>query len=195
MKKIILLTVLIMAVATACHAQMPPKPFNLYFGAGATFGSAPQDFTDLHKEGYHLFGGVGLNMIPMIQFVGKVEYHSFSKDFDEFFPDVDNLDGGTRRILMIGVDGRLGANIPTAPLTPFLFAGIGFAKISESDIITVLEVAFIQPDDTEFYLNFGGGIEFKLLQVLNVFVQGRYVNIKQDGDNLVMIPLSVGLKI
>ena len=203
MKKIILLTLMLTAIATLCHAQVPPKPFDVYFGVGATFGSAPQEFTDMHKEGYHLYGGLGLNMMPMIQAVGKVEYHSFSKDFDEFLPDADNLDGATRRLLMIGADARLGARIPTAPISPFLFAGIGFARVSESDIGTALEIAYEEvfdetydkPSETDFYFNIGGGVEFRALQVFNVFVQGKYVNIKQDGDNLVMIPITVGLKI
>ena len=186
---------MLMVLATVCHAQVPPKPFDVYFGIGATFGSAPQEFTDMHKEGYHLFGGLGFNMMPMIQIVGKVEYHSFSKDFDEFFPSIDDLDGGKRRILMFGVDGRIGANVPTAPVSPYLFAGIGFARVSESDLTTAVEIAFDQPKDTEFYLNLGGGIDFKFLQVFKPFVQGRYVNIKQDGDNLVMIPITGGLKI
>ena len=194
------LLILILMVATV-NAQGPPKPFNIYAGVGMTFGSGPDEFRDFHKEGYHMFGGLGLNLIPVIQFVGKVEYHSFSKDFDMFLPDVTDLDGGTRRVLMFGVDARLGVNVPTAPVSPFLLAGIGLARSSESDFATVLEeltddeIAILDYENqTDFYFNIGGGIEFKFLEVLNMFVQGKYVAIKQDGDNLSFIPISVGLK-
>ncbi|UCE24779.1 MAG: outer membrane beta-barrel protein [Candidatus Zixiibacteriota bacterium] len=196
MKKVLFITIAVLLAALSSYAQVPAKPFNLYAGGGLTLGSAPQEFTDYHKEGYHLMGGLGLNLIPLIQFVGKVEYHSFSKDFNEFFPSITDLDGGTRRILMLGVDARLGADVPTAPITPFLFAGLGLASISESDLQTAVEIAVDEYDsETELYINLGGGIEFKFLQVLNVFVQGKYVNIKQAGDNLVVIPVTVGIKL
>lgn len=192
--------ILLLAVATT-NAQGPPKPFNLYAGVGMTFSSGPDEFRDFHKEGYHMFGGVGLNLIPVIQFVGKVEYHSFSKDFDMFLPSVSDLDGGTRKLLMFGVDARLGVSVPTAPVSPYLLAGIGLARSSEGDFETVLEDLTEEEIDildyenqTDFYFNIGGGIEFKFLQVLNMFVQGKYVAIKQDGDNLSFIPISVGLK-
>ncbi len=196
MKKVVLALTILALTASASFAQVSAKPFDLYAGVGITFGSSPEVFKTQHKEGYHLFGGVGFNMIPLIQFVGKVEYHSFSKDFDEFFPDVTDLDGGARRILMFGVDARLGTNVPTAPLRPFIFAGLGLARQSESDLETMFEIAIQDYESqTDFYVNIGGGLEFRMLKILNVFIQAKYVNIKQDGGNLVFIPVSVGLKL
>ncbi len=196
MRKVLFITIALLLTALTGYAQVPAQPFNLYAGGGITLGSAPQEFTDFHKEGYNLMAGLGLNLMPPIQFVGKVEYHAFSKDFDEFFPSITDLEGGTRRILMFGVDARLGANVPTAPITPFVFAGLGLASISENDLQTAVEIAFDEYDtETEFYLNLGGGIEFKFMQILNVFIQGKYVNIKQAGDNLIIIPLTVGIKL
>jgi opacity protein-like surface antigen len=201
MKRAILLMALLLILSSTSFAQVP-KPFNLYFGGGMTFSSAPQEFRDYHKEGYHLTAGIGFNFIPLVQFVGKAEYHSFSKDFDEFLPDITDLEGGTQRLVTFGVDARLGAGVPTAPIKPFLFGGIGLARISQSDLLTAFtellpeeEIAFLdQESETKFYFNIGGGLEFKALTVLNLFIQGRYVNIKQEGDNLVYIPLTVGLK-
>jgi len=171
------------------------KPLTLYAGGGLTLKSAPQEFTDFHKEGYHLMAGLGFRLIPLIEAVGKLEYHSFSKDFDEFAPSITDIEGGTRRLLMFGADARLGADVPTAPMTPFLFAGLGLARMSENDLVTAVEIAYLQPDaETDLYLNIGGGIEFKMLHVLNVFVQGKYVTVRQEGDDLVIIPITVGIK-
>lgn len=201
MRKLLCAFLILILVTATADAQAPPKPFNVYAGVGMTFTSGPDEFRDFHKEGYHMFGGLGLNLIPVIQLVGKVEYHSFSKDFDMFLPDVSDLDGGTRRVLMFGVDARLGVNVPTAPVTPYLFAGLGLARSSETDFETVLEdlsedeIAILDYENqTDLYFNIGGGIEFKFLEVLNMFVQGKYTTIKQDGDNLTFIPISVGLK-
>ncbi len=199
MRRLLILTIISVLLISTAYAQSP-KPFNIYLAGGLTFGSAPQEFRDFHKEGYHLFGGLGLNMIPVIQFVGKIEYHSFSKDFDKFAPDISDITGGTRRLLMIGVDARLGTNVPTAPVTPFIFAGLGLARSSETDLESAIEdlvdeVAYLDYDsETDFYINLGGGIEFKFLEVLNMFVQGKYTAVKQEGDNLVIIPLSLGIK-
>lgn len=201
MKRIVLTFITLMFVLTVTNIEASTQPFNLYAGAGMTFGSAPDEFRDFHNEGYHIFGGLGLNLMPLIQFVGKVEYHSFSKDFDMFLPSVADIDGGTRRVLMFGVDARLGVNVPTAPVTPYLFGGIGLARSTETDYQTMLEdltddeLAILgYENQTDLYFNIGGGIEFKFLEILNMFVQGKYTVIKQDGDNLSFIPISVGLK-
>ncbi|UCG61050.1 MAG: outer membrane beta-barrel protein [Candidatus Zixiibacteriota bacterium] len=200
MRILLSITLILILSASTALAQTSPKPFNLYAAGGFTFGSSPQEFRDFHKEGYHIFGGLGLNMIPVIQFVGKLEYHSFSKDFDKFAPSVTDISGGTRRLLMLGVDARLGVDVPTAPVTPFIFAGLGLARSSETDLESALEdladeVAYIDfENETDFYLNFGGGIEFKFLQVLNMFLQAKYTAVKQEGDDFVIIPVSLGIK-
>ncbi|MEW6413067.1 MAG: outer membrane beta-barrel protein [Candidatus Zixiibacteriota bacterium] len=191
-----LFTLVVLTLTTSVSVAQTPKPFDLYAGGGITFGSSPDIFKTQHKEGYHLFGGIGFHMIPLIQFVGKIEYQSFAKDFDEFRTEITDLSGGTRRILMFGVDARLGTNVPTAPIRPFIFAGLGLARQSESDLETAFEIAIQDYDSqTDLYLNIGGGIEFKMLKIFNVFVQARYLNIKQDGGDLSLVPVSLGLKI
>ncbi|UCD64946.1 MAG: outer membrane beta-barrel protein [Candidatus Zixiibacteriota bacterium] len=195
MKRIGLVLLTVTLAAGICTAQGVPKPFDLYLGGGLSFGSAPQEFTDFHKEGYHLAAAIGFNAMPLLQVVGRVEYHSFSKDLDEFMPDVDDLTGGTRRLLMFGVEGRLKAGIPTAPIRPYLLGGIGLARLSESDFKTAAFIILDEyEDETDFFFHAGGGLEFKAMVMFNLFVEGRYVNIKQTGDNLVFIPISVGLK-
>jgi len=204
MKKTFYLVIaLVLVFALTGSAQVPSKPFNIYAGGGLTAPSAPDLFKDTHKNGFHATAGLGFNAYPFIQLVGKVEYHTMSMDWDEI-RTLDALidagtEGGKKNIWMYGVDARFSLGAPGAPFKPFGLAGVGFASISQSDITTVLNPADVEAYDfdneTKFYFNLGGGIEFQAAPMITLFLQGRYVNIKQDGDNLIMIPITLGIKL
>lgn len=201
MKKLLLTLAVMIAFAACASAQVPSKPFNVYAGGGLTFPTGPEGFNDLHKLGYNLGGGIGFNAMPMIQLIGKVEFHSISKDWD-FFPEYsDVISGGKFQIWMYGIDARLAPKLPAVPIKPFALAGIGFARLSQTDIVTPLETAeletlgiFAYEPETKFYFNIGGGVDFQPFPMLTMFLQARYVSIKQDDENLVMIPVTLGVK-
>lgn len=195
MKKVLLVGGILILFALCVSAQVPSKPFSIYAGGGLSLPSAPQKFKDGHKTGFHGLAGIGVNAAPFIQMVGKVEYQSFSKDWGELYPGV-NVSGGKRELWMYGADLRFGVNVPAAPIKPFLLGGIGWAYISERDIPSAAGFSYLTPKNaTEFYFNIGGGIELKGGPFFGLFLQGRYINIKAEGDNLVLIPVTLGIKI
>lgn len=199
MKTISFILIIMFLLIISTSAQVS-KPFNVYLGGGLTSISTPQGFKDDHKLGYNLHGGLGFKMFPFIQLVGKMEYHTFPKDYGDIFAipnDILNIVGGRRDFVLFGADARVGASIPTAPISPFLFAGFGWARISQSDILSDLDITQTSPlkydSQTKLYINIGGGLEFKAL-MLTLFIQGRYLNVKQDGENIVLIPITAGFK-
>jgi len=198
MKITIYLVIVMILLSSALYAQVPSKPFNVYISGGLTALSAPQEFKDLHKMGYNLSAAVGYKAYPMVQLIGKLEYHGIPKDYDEIFGSGDEIKGGTREFFIIGLDARLDAPLPSSPTKPFLFIGAGLAHISQTAFETNLDYTQTAPlefeNETKLYFNIGGGIEYKTTAGLAFFIQGRYLNIKQDGDNLVLIPVSVGIK-
>ncbi|NOY89534.1 MAG: porin family protein [FCB group bacterium] len=202
MKKTFAIIIILGLFALGVSAQVPSKPFNIYAGGGLTITSSPQIFKDRYKLGYHFSSGLGIKAAPFTQIIGKVEYHSIARDWQDI-RTLDNISdnsisGGTRQIWMFGLDARLGVNAPMSPIKPFIIGGIGLAYLSETDIATTLPPSQIpfQPyeSQTKVYLNVGGGLDFKAGPILTMFVEGRYLNIQQDGDNLILIPISLGIK-
>ena len=194
MKKIILSAFILLIMVGSVSAQASVKPFTIYGSAGLTFSNSPEIFQDFHKLGYNLYGGLGFKFLPLIQIVPKVEYQQIKKDWD-FFTD-SPINGGEISLWMFGVDARLTAGAPLMPIKPFLTAGIGWSKVNQADInvgSVIITIPTVVDEGTKFYYNIGGGIDFGS-GPFSFFVQGRYINIKQDGENLVLVPINVGIK-
>ncbi len=188
MKTLTVFLSVMLLVAAGVSAQSA-KPFSLYLGAG---GSVPSgDFGSAYKFGYHAVGGVGLKMLPVVEFVPKVEFHTFSIDKSNY---VGTIDGGSVRVLMFGGDVRYAFPLPAGGMKPFLLGGIGFASLSQSDL-TLDGVLQPSPESTtKFYFNVGGGFEFSAGPIMNLFVQARYVSISTDLVKSNYVPVTVGIK-
>jgi opacity protein-like surface antigen len=199
------LTVIVLAIfAISANAQVS-KPFSLYLGGGVTLPNSPDYFKEGYKMGFHGTGGVGLKLIPLIEVVGKVEYHSFSLDDEEFLgegaEDVD-ISGGTLTAILYGADARLALNVPGSPMKPFVLAGAGFASLSTSSL-KIDDEEWGKPFEskTKFYFNVGAGLE-----IGSLFIQGRYVSISSEEPSeeavklgaekkaIVSIPITLGIK-
>ena len=199
MKKILFTLIIVCAVASISSAQVPGKPFSLYLDAGLNVTTAPQSFKDYHKLGYHAEGGIGFKAFPMIQIVGKLGFYTVAKDWN-FIPGLsDILDGGNIKIMTFGFDARASIGAPLVPIKPFGFIGGGWAKVAENDI-TFSGTGSIgdyytgmMEDQTKFYYNFGGGLEFGS-GPLAFFIQAKYMSIATDGESIKYIPVSFGIK-
>lgn len=202
MKKSFAIIFVLGLFALGVSAQVPSKPFNIYAGGGLTITSSPQSFKDRYKLGYHFSGGLGIKVAPFTQVIGKVEYHSIVRDWQDIrtldYISDNSISGGTRQIWLFGLDARIGADAPMVPIKPFIIGGVGLAYSCETDITTSLPVSQISSQlydsQTKFYLNVGGGLDFSAGPIFTMFIEGRYLNIQQDGDNLILIPISLGVK-
>jgi hypothetical protein len=187
--------IFVILLGSMVSAQVPSKPFTAYLQGGLTTVSSPELFKDLHKLGYHVTGGVGFSAAPMFQVVGKLGYHAMSKDW--IIPEGETISGGKVKVITYGLDARFSPTTMVTPIKPYAYGGLGFAKISEGDIessfLPIVPLSAVQ-EQTKFYFNAGAGVEFSAGPVIKMFLEAQYLNIKTDGDNLVMIPLSLGVK-
>ncbi|MEA2030676.1 MAG: outer membrane beta-barrel protein [candidate division Zixibacteria bacterium] len=200
--KITLAAVLILAVGAS--AQLPSKPFNIYIGGGVTLPNQPDGFKDRNNLGYHGMAGLGLNVFPKIQLVGKLGYYDLSLDKDKYgnVEDVTGVDGGDFTAFTYGADLKLAIGVPMMSVKPFVFGGIGMANLGVSEISFDMDKV-PEWNASKIYYNFGGGLEFKYGPGLTFFVQATYLSISGDKDpkslgetdnRIVMIPVSLGLK-
>ncbi len=184
------------------------KPITLYAGTGLSVPGGPDGFKDSWKIGYHVFGGVGYNLMPCLQVIGHFGYHVFPYDIDKYvnsgtFPNssVDEFDGRTYSVIMIGLDTRFSVTAPGARARPYVQLGFGIADTDVDDLnyngLTVRQGA----GETKPYLSFAGGVESALGPKLSLFFQGQMVLIFYDDDNsrianktVTFFPISIGLK-
>lgn len=187
-------------VASAVSAQMPSKPFSLYAG-GALSVPMGDGFKAGWNAGYHGMAGVGFNAIPMMQLVGKVEYHKFGSNFSLG----TGYEGGAASVIMFGADARMAPSLPAFPMKPYFLAGVGMAKVSYADLtgpasLSLAETALLDiwnnvwEDQTKFYFNIGAGMEVISTPAFSIFAQARYVSIATDFVTTAFVPITVGVK-
>ncbi len=200
MKKVWLVALFCLALAAGASAQVP-MPFSIYAGGLISVPSAPEGFKQSFKNGWHGSVGLGFNMSPAFQVIGKVELHSFAIDWKSSdFAAYEGVEGGTNKVWMYGADLRFAPNLPAAPLHPFVLGGVGLASMQQTDFSGTNTLATSQlngliPDNqSKLYYNFGGGVEMKMGPAFNLFAQVRYVSIQTDGESSAFIPLTLGLK-
>jgi hypothetical protein len=200
MKKLLLTLTLVLFTASLVSAQTPKLPFDIYIGGGVDAPTTPQAFKDFFKTGVHGSVGIGYSIpaFPKLSIVGKAEYHSFSSDWEQF--RVSELTGGDMRVWMFGADVRLALNLPTPVITPYVMAGGGaavvrFTDVDSTNVSIPNDVALpTGPDETKGYFDVGGGVLLKTGDLLDVFVQARYVHVATSGDNRGFVPVTVGVR-
>jgi opacity protein-like surface antigen len=194
-KKIIYASVILLAMIATASAQVS-SPISIYAGGLLSFPKSPDNFKNDFKNGFHGMVGIGVKTLPFMQFVGKAEYHKFAYDLAE----LEDVTSGAQSVWMFGGDLKLGMNIPTAPVKPYVLGGIGLARITFSEfeggdpLTTALLNTALPGNQTKLYYNIGGGLEFKFAPMVNFFVQGRYVRIATDDQATSFIPITLGLK-
>jgi opacity protein-like surface antigen len=187
----LVVTLVGMALLTVSASAQVSSPIKLYAGGGLSYQHKPPVFHDWYKTGYHLMAGVGYDVIPMVEAVGTFEYHNFSNNLDGILGG--EVGGGEIKAAMFGIAGRLTPSLPAIPIKPYAQAGIGFAKITQSDFdfpspIKVGTAEFWNTllgleDQTKFYYSFGGGVRYKLIPKVSLFAEARYTTIQIDGGD------------
>ncbi len=198
MKKLIILAVCIFALTATASAQVPSSPVKLYAGGLFSLPQGPDAFNDAFNTGFHGFVGVGKDLSPMFQLVGKVEYHSFGFNFDD--AGINNADGGSLNAWLFGADARISPSLPAAPIKPFIFGGVGFASVKQSEFESSdlsLATSLNQTtgtSSTDLFFNVGVGADLFSTPAMTIFAQGKYVSIQTEGDATSIIPISLGVR-
>jgi opacity protein-like surface antigen len=198
MKKLFLALIILIAFGVSASAQVP-TPFSLYAGGAISLPQSPDTFKDGFKNGFSGMVGLGWKLMPNLQAVGKIELHSFGLDYAQggLATSYPTLTGGSERIWMFGVDGRFSLGVPAAPFKPFGLAGVGLAKVDQTDFSDPLATGLplLTPaGQSKMYWNIGAGFEFKGTPLFGLFAQVRYVSIATDGQTSNFIPITVGFK-
>ena len=197
MKRLMTILAILLAFSVSASAQVPSSPVSFYAGGALSIPSGPDSFKETFKNGYHGMAGVGLSMSPMIELVGKLEYHAFQFDFTD---DLSELSGGTNKMWMYGADVKLSPSLPALPIKPYALVGVGMASISMSEFsgpeslsLSILNSA-IGESQTKMYWNIGVGMNMISTPLFSLFAQPRYVNIATDGESAQFIPITIGAK-
>ncbi|MBI5267359.1 MAG: outer membrane beta-barrel protein, partial [candidate division Zixibacteria bacterium] len=191
--------IILIAFGVSASAQIP-TPFSLYAGGAVSLPQSPTEFKDSFKSGFHGMVGFGWKLMPNFQAVGKIELHSFGFDFTQggLATAYPALTGGSTRIWMFGADGRYSLGLPAAPFKPFGLAGIGLAKVDQTDFsgdpLATSFNALIPSSQSKVYWNIGAGFEFKGTPLFGLFAQVRYVSIATEGSASTFVPITVGFK-
>jgi opacity protein-like surface antigen len=197
MKKILAILAILLAFSVSASAQIPSSPVSFYAGGALSIPSGPDSFKDTFKFGYHGSLGIGYSMSPMIELMGKVEYHTFGIDFANVLP---GYSGGSNKMLMYGVDVKLSPSLPAMPIKPYILAGVGMANVKQSEFTGPASLAlgvlnsFIPEDQTKMYWNAGVGMNLLSNPVMSLFAQARYVSVATDGESSQFIPITIGVK-
>jgi opacity protein-like surface antigen len=196
MKKITLVIACLFVFATGALAVGPSSPVSFYAGGLVSVPSSPDPFKDDYKTGYHGLAGLGFKAAPSLQFIGKLEYHTFSSAASGVLGVTD----GARSVIMYGADARFAPSIPAMPVKPFGFVGIGYANVKQepfsgaSILASALNVDIPSESQTKFYFNVGAGMELLSTPAFSFWLQARYVSVATEGEATQFIPISVGLR-
>lgn len=192
MKRIFLISVLSVLLASVTLAQGLEPP-SIYIGTGMTIPASPDVFVDMYNPGGHVTGAIGIPIASFFQMLAKAEYHSFPLDKGLSSEGIE-YSGGDLHVTMVGIDGRLSPDESISHIKSHALVGFGIAYMGISDMIINEERIRITETGTEFYFEFGGGIDIELASAAALFVQLRYVTIMTEGEATGIVPLTVGVK-
>lgn len=196
MKKVLAILAILLTLGVAASAQVS-SPVSFYAGGAMSFPTAPDAFKNSFKNGYHGLVGLGFHANPLMEFVAKVEYHTFKFNFDAANTEYS---GGTNKVLMFGGDLKFNPSVPGLPVSPYILGGLGMANIKQTEFsgpasltLSLLNEVVAQ-DQTKLYWNIGGGANLFSGPKFSIFAQARYVSIATDNEASSFIPVTVGLK-
>ena len=204
MKKALLVSAMVLLFAAGGFAQeMKPA---IYIGGGLSMPMSPDIFKDNWKMGFHGGAGVGFQVHPMFEIIGRAHYNMFSMDLDEYIKTLAEaagatIDGGSYKALEVMADVKFLIPIAPegedAPFQPFLLGGVGIVNqsISDVDVTTETETYTITVESqTDLAFGFGAGFEYMASPKASIFVEGKYTMIQTEGETTAYVPIRVGLK-
>lgn len=208
MKKILILAVVLLALSSIASAQTESagiKPI-VYVGGGIALPLSPDMFKDYWKLGYGFGGGVGIEVTPGVEVIGRVFYNTFPLDDEKLLADAEapegvGIDGADLRFIEFGLDGKyiLMADQPDAKLRPFLAVGLGMANVKVTEVTITGDGEAITPplgdlSTTEFALNGGAGFDYMFSPKTGFWMDARVTVVLTEGDSMTYLPVRAGLK-
>ncbi|UCD64945.1 MAG: outer membrane beta-barrel protein [Candidatus Zixiibacteriota bacterium] len=179
--------------------QVSSGPVKIYLGLGPTIPAAPDNLRSDYNTGLNVLTGLGYPVSPFTELIGRLELHAVSLDSnDRFGADID-FSGGGIDLLMLGADIRFSTCREGVTARPFALFGGGVSRLSQNSIFT--ELAFEQyaslifESQTRLYFNLVVGLDLKVAPNLTLFAMARYLNITQDTDNIILVPVTLGLRL
>jgi len=208
MKRIAVIRVYFVAVAlvmAVCASTVRAREgLQIQLGAGLTVPTVPEMFADAWKHGYNIAGGVGYGLNPVVSLTANVLYSQF--DFDEeeaqnvvsrYF--VSMIGKGQTRILTLSGNVLI-SFLSERILSPYLIGGAGVSRIS-TDPTTFLDEWF-QPIGrvggdpvTSFSFLLGVGLDIRVAERIDMFVEGQYVISTTEKEFTHYIPVTLGVRL
>lgn len=187
MKKL-LTTVLVLLTLTLSSAVMAQQNGPIKGVLSAGISNPTGDANDLWNMGFHLMGGVGFQVAPMLQFVPKIEFHLMPLDK----MGVTDLSGGTMHVLMFGGDMMVAPEIHNSSLRPLFIFGLGVGTVSASDLKYQGDTWVQFQSETKIYYNIGAGLQFETGPRTSMFVAVKFVSVQTEGTAITFAPITIG---
>lgn len=196
MKKFLLVFIVLLAFSGSLCAQDKMKPV-FYAGGGMSMPMGPTAFKDFWKMGPSFGGGIGIQISPRMELIGKIYYTTNSFNEDKIASGV-TLEGGKLKFLAFGVDGKfMFPGSKGVGFIPYFIAGLGMTKaeLEETTISGDDEVMpFAAISETKLALNIGAGFDYMFSPKAGLWLDGRLDMVMTEGDSFTMFPLRAGLK-
>jgi len=202
MKRVLIVVAALLALSTMVTAQSQVKPV-VYLGGGLGMPLSPSAFSDYWKMGYGFGGGVGIQINPSIELIGKVFYNTFPFDADKILEGTTGItiDGFDLKFLEFGVDFKylLMANQPEAKFKPFMIVGVGMTNIKISDLtISGGGESYTFPlgeiSETKPSLGGGAGFDYMFSPKAGIWMDVRVHVVMTEGDSFTYLPVRAGVK-
>lgn len=221
MRILILLTAMMMGVAIAQEGG----GLEVSLTAGTVLPSSPMTFANYWTAQYGGGLRAGFPLSESVSLIGSLEYYSFTmnetgvKDgFNtDYVRDIWIFDRVTMSpsadqssVLALSANLRVAPSPRSGLLSPYFIAGLGVMRVSMSEIsmpvTSVLTIntntidmtaqnRIVGGDQTAVLLQSGLGVNFKISDSFNAFVEARYAIGFTEGHSTSYIPLSVGMKV
>ena len=198
--------------------------FEVSVSSGYVIPSSPMSFANYWKMQYGGALGAGIALTPSITIGGAFEYYQFTLDnnginkgFDTkymrdiwVFNDVAlKPSANTSTVMTLAAQMRIAPPELSGSLSPYFLTGAGVMFFSLSEISlpvksTILvggstvamsaQQRIIGGDETIPFAQFGLGMNYRLTESFNVFIEARYTRGLNKGLGTTYLPLTAGIK-
>lgn len=199
MKRVALLALVLMVIATASYGESNWKPI-VNLGGGVSLPTS--NFHKEFKTGYNLGGGVGAQYKQMLELTGALFYSRFPLDQTKFMasqPGTASVSGGASKILNIAAQAKY--FLPTGQnmirFKPYLVGRLGVAHLTQGDLTEVVDGITSTrtfSGSTKFAYGIGAGANIELNTNLNLWVEGKFDGVSTPVKKTDFVPIQAGLR-
>jgi opacity protein-like surface antigen len=186
------------SLASIAHAQMSSSPEMggssrmVSFGIGGGVSVPLSDASDAFKTGYNGQGFVRFNL-KGLPIQPRVDFTFSSFDLDAVKLQVPGASGTGQ--IFAGIANVQYSLMHSGAVRPYIVAGLG-AYTSKTDVTGIPNVS--NTSSTDFGINAGAGVVFKLGSMLSGYVEGRIDNVYTskgviDSDQVQVVPVTFGI--